>query len=88
MVARQSGGRQTDKNRAHREKKKEKRRGKEQHVREEHEAEERLRGRAERVPFGQVAQAPPPMDKWVAKLEGIKQKMRKRQELAARDEEA
>jgi hypothetical protein len=86
VVAKRAGGRQTDKNRAHREKKKQKRKGKEGEQREDREAEARLRGRVERVPFGEVAQAPPPMERWVARLEGIRIKMKQRQAQAAREE--
>jgi hypothetical protein len=86
QVAKRAGGRQLDKNRAHREKKKQKKRGKQGELQEEREAELRLRGRAEHVPFGEVAQAPPPMDRWVARLEGIRVKMKQRQAQAAREQ--
>lgn len=84
VVVAKHAGKQTEKNRAYREKKREKKKGKKSSAAEERELDEQLHGRKEVIRFGEVAQAPPPMDKWVAKLESIKVKLRSKKEAEER----
>lgn len=74
VVAKQAG-KQTEKNRAYREAKKEKKKKKKTLKQIDQEEERKLIGTKEVIRFGDVAQAPPAMDKWVAKLESMKLKI-------------
>lgn len=82
VVARQTG-KQTEKNRAYRQAKKQKKQRKSAARQTDQEEERKFVGTKETIRFGEVVQAPPAMDKWVAKLESMKQKIQAKKSATA-----
>ncbi len=87
VVVAKHTGKQTEKNRAYRQAKKEKKKSKATAKQVDREEDRKLVGTKEVVKFGDIVQAPPAMDKWVAKLESMKQKSMAKQAQKAEQQE-